>query len=102
LKRLAVDVPALNRSIFDALAPGGVFLVIDHAALPGSGLDVADTLHRIDPDIVKQEVTAAGFVFEGESAALRNADDPHTVNVFDASIRGRTDQFVYRFRKPNS
>jgi predicted methyltransferase len=100
LSRLAVDVPALNKALFDALKPGGVFLVIDHSALPDTGLDVPDDLHRINADIVKQEVTAAGFVFEGESDVLRNPSDPRTANVFDESIRGHTDQFVYKFRKP--
>jgi predicted methyltransferase len=100
LTRLNVDVPALNKAIYAALKPGGVFIVLDHAALPGTGLDVPDKLHRINPDIVKQEVTAAGFVFEGESNVLRNPDDPKTASVFDPSIRGKTDQFIYKFRKP--
>jgi predicted methyltransferase len=101
LTRLQVDVPALNQAIFDALKPGGVFLVIDHAALPGTGLDVPDTLHRIDPEIVKQEVTAAGFLLDGESDVLRNPEDPRTANVFDPAIRGNTDQFIHRYRKPD-
>ncbi|MGD8380361.1 MAG: methyltransferase, partial [Gammaproteobacteria bacterium] len=50
--------------------------------------------------VVKKEVEAAGFVFDGESDALRNPDDPHDVSVFDKSIRGHTDQFMYRFKKP--
>jgi predicted methyltransferase len=57
-------------------------------------------VHRIDPAVVKQEVTAAGFKFEGESPLLRNAADDHTKAVFDPSLRGHTDQFVYKFRKP--
>src|SRR5437763_440410 len=60
----------------------------------------ADTLHRIDPAFVRTEVTGAGFEFAGENQALRNPADPHTVIVFDPSIRGKTDQFVYLFRKP--
>jgi predicted methyltransferase len=66
----------------------------------GSGVADTDTLHRIDPAVVKKEVEAAGFVFDGESDALRNPADPHTAKVFDKSIRGHTDQFIYRFRKP--
>jgi predicted methyltransferase len=100
LSRLQVDVPDFNKAMFDALKPGGAYVVLDHAALPGSEVGVADTLHRIDPEIVKREVVAAGFVFEGESSVLRNPADPRNVNVFDASIRGSTDQFIYKFRKP--
>jgi predicted methyltransferase len=95
-----VDIAKFDKAIYDVLKPGGVFLVIDHAAAAGTGLADTNTLHRIDPAVVKQEVEAAGFVFDGESEALRNLDDPHTKSVFDESIRGHTDQFVYRFRKP--
>ena len=95
-----MDIAAFNRQVFDALKPGGLFVVIDHAAPAGSGLADTDTLHRIDPASVKQEVEAAGFVFDGESDALRNPADPHNAKVFDKSIRGHTDQFIYRFRKP--
>lgn len=95
-----MDIAAFNRQVFDALKPGGLFVVIDHAAPAGSGLADTDTLHRIDPASVKQEVEAAGFVFYGESDALRNPADPHDAKVFDKSIRGHTDQFIYRFRKP--
>jgi len=94
------DPGILNKAVFAALKPGGVFLVIDHAAEPGSGLRDTNTLHRIDPAIVKSQVTAAGFVYEGESLVLRNPADPHTALVFDKSIRGHTDQFAYKFRKP--
>jgi len=98
----SLDIAAFNRRVFDALKPGGVFVVIDHAAPAGSGLADTDTLHRIDPATVKQEVEAAGFVFDGESDALRNPADPRDIKVFDKSIRGHTDQFIYRFRKPAS
>ena len=96
----SVDTLVFNKQVFDMLKPGGVYIIIDHAAAAGSGLEVADTLHRIDPAIVKQEVEAAGFVFDGEIDALRNPADDHTLNVFDEKIRGKTDQFVYKFRKP--
>jgi predicted methyltransferase len=94
------DMAAFDKQVFGALKPGGVFVVIDHVAPAGSGIADTDTLHRIDPAVVKQEVEAAGFVFDGESAALHNAADPHTAKVFDPAIRGNTDQFIYRFRKP--
>ena len=74
--------------------------MLDHAATAGSGLADTEKLHRIDPAVVKSEVIAAGFVFEGESSVLRNPDDPHTAMVFDPGLRGKTDQFIYKFRKP--
>lgn len=100
LTKLNLDVPALDRALFKALKPGGVFIVVDHSAVAGSGLSAPDKLHRIDEAVVKQEVEAAGFVLDAESDALRNPADPRTVLVFDPSIRGHTDQFVLRFRKP--
>lgn len=95
-----VDPVAFDKQVFAALKPGGLFIVIDHVAPAGSGMTDTDTLHRIDPAIVKKQVESAGFVFAGESNVLRNPNDPHTVKVFDKSIRGHTDQFIYRFRKP--
>jgi predicted methyltransferase len=95
-----VDPAVLNKQVFAALKPGGLWVVIDHVAAAGTGMADTDTLHRIDPAIVKQQALAAGFVFDGESNALRNPADPHTIKVFDKSIRGHTDQFIYRFRKP--
>jgi predicted methyltransferase len=94
------DLSVVNKAIYDALKPGGTYVVLDHAADPGSGLRDTDTLHRIDPAAVKKEVMAAGFQFVGEDNVLRNPADPHTKNVFDASIRGKTDQFIFKFRKP--
>jgi predicted methyltransferase len=91
---------AVNKAIYDALKPGGLYIVLDHIAEAGSGLRDTNTLHRIDPETVKKEVTAAGFEFAGEDSGLRNPSDPHTKNVFDPSIRGKTDQFVFKFRKP--
>ncbi|HEY3784006.1 MAG TPA: hypothetical protein VGL55_01870 [Steroidobacteraceae bacterium] len=95
-----VDMAAFNKAVYEALKPGGLYLVLDHTAAPGAPADVTDTLHRIDPDVVKREVEAAGFKFAGESDILRNPADPRTAGVFDKSIRGHTDQFIYRFRKP--
>jgi len=91
---------AFNAAVFKALKPGGTYIVIDHVAPAGSGLSDTETLHRIDPAIVKKEVLAAGFTFAGESKALANPKDDHTLKVFDPKIRGVTDQFVYKFRKP--
>lgn len=94
------DVAALNKRFFDALKPGGVYLVIDHVAEAGSGLRDTESLHRIDPLRMRREIEAAGFVFDAESKVLRNHSDDHKSSVFDPSVRGRTDQVVYRFRKP--
>jgi predicted methyltransferase len=90
----------LNKAVFAALKPGGTYLIIDHVAPAGSGISDTSTLHRIDPARVRADVEAAGFVFVGESDILRNPADPHSKIVFDPSIRGHTDQFVFKFRKP--
>ena len=95
-----VDVGAIDKTIFKALKPGGVFIVLDHAAEQGSGFRDTSTLHRIDPEAVKKEVVAAGFKFEGQSEILRNPNDPNTAAVCDPTIRGKTDQFILKFRKP--
>ena len=95
-----VDMKKFDKEVFDALKPGGVFIVIDHIAPAGSGISDTNTLHRIDPEVVKQEVESAGFVFDGSSDALVNPKDPLDIKVFDPSIRGHTSQFIYRFRKP--
>jgi len=91
---------AFNAAVFKALKPGGTYVVIDHVAAAGSGLRDTETLHRIDPAVVKKEVLAAGFTFLGASTVLANPKDDHTLKVFDPAIRGTTDQFVYKFRKP--
>ncbi len=93
------QVMLFNKAVLGELKPGGYYVIVDHAA-PGTGLTVTKTLHRIDPEAVKAEVVAAGFVFDGESKVLANPADPHTAVVFDPTIRGKTDQFVFRFRKP--
>jgi len=94
------NAAVFNKAVFDALKPGGTFVVIDHAAQPGSGLRDTDTLHRIDPASIIQEVQAAGFVLEAQSDLLRNAADTHMSRVFDPQIRGHTDQVFLKFRKP--
>ena len=95
-----IDVVAYNRLVFQGLKPGGVYIVLDHVAPAGSGLSDTGTTHRIDPAAVKAEVIAAGFKFDGESKVLANPADKHDLKVFDPSLRGKTDQFVYRFKKP--
>lgn len=92
----------MNASAFAALRTGGLYIIIDHSAVAGAALETRTegALHRIDQALVRAEVEAAGFVYDGESSALRNASDPRTANVFDPAIRGHTDQFMMRFRKP--
>ncbi len=88
------------KGLFAALKPGGTLVVVDHVAKAGSGAKDANTLHRIEPSFARAEIESAGFVFDGESDEWRNTSDPHTANVFDAAIRGKTDQFAYKFKKP--
>jgi predicted methyltransferase len=95
-----LDVALFNKGVFAALKPGGTYLVIDHAALAGSGVGATETLHRIDPERVKTDVLEAGFVLDAESSMLANPNDDRTKSVFDPSVRGHTDQFLYRFKKP--
>jgi predicted methyltransferase len=89
-----------NRAVYERLKPGGSYVIIDHAAAAGTGARDAQSLHRIDPEIVHAEVEAAGFVLDSESIILANKDDPHAIKVFDPSIKGETDRFAFRFVKP--
>jgi predicted methyltransferase len=89
-----------NRAVYERLKPGGCYVIVDHAAAAGTGTRDAQSLHRIDPASVRKEVEAAGFVLDAESTVLANKDDPHSIKVFDPSIKGETDRFAYRFVKP--
>jgi predicted methyltransferase len=100
IPRFGVDVARMNAAAFAALKPGGLYVILDHEAAAGAGISVAGTLHRIEGAELRRQVEAAGFVFEGESDAVRVPADDLTLSVFDESIRGRSDRFVYRFRKP--
>lgn len=94
------DVPAFNKAVYAALKPGGVYIILDHADAPGTDLSGTEGRHRIDPARVKADMAAAGFKFDGESSVLANPADDHTKMVFFPAIRGKTDQFLYKFRKP--
>jgi predicted methyltransferase len=96
----AETADTVNKEVFKALKPGGLYVIVDHAAAAGAPLTVADTQHRIDEAIAKKEVEAAGFKLVAEDKMLANPADPHDKLVFDPSIRGKTDQFVLKFRKP--
>lgn len=95
-----IDVPAFLAEIYKGIKPGGTLGIVDHSAAPGSPAETGNSLHRIDSAVVIAELEGAGFVLEAESDVLQNPDDDHTRNVFDPSIRGNTDRFVLRFRKP--
>jgi predicted methyltransferase len=91
---------AFVKTLYAATKPGGIVGIIDHVGLPGDTRATVDALHRIDPDVVKADFKAAGFVLEAESPLLANPADDHTKLVFDPAIRGKTDRFLFRFRKP--
>ena len=88
-----------NRAVHERLKPGGFYVIVDHVAATGTGASRAESLHRIDPAVVREEVETAGFVLDAESTVLANKDDPHSTKVFDPSIKGETDRFAYRFVK---
>jgi predicted methyltransferase len=95
-----LDVVAMNKTLFNLLKPGGIYVVLDHAAAAGSGANETSTLHRIDAAKVKEEVLAAGFEFVAQSELLHNPNDMHVVPIFDPTIKGKTDRFILKFRKP--
>jgi predicted methyltransferase len=96
-----VDVAAFNKAVYSALKPGGFYVILDHSAAAGAPADVTETLHRIESSTVRREVEAAGFKFDSESSILANPADPRTTEVFDKTIRDKTDQFILKFRKSN-
>ncbi len=95
-----LDVATYDKHVYDALKNGGTFFVVDHAAAKGAGFTQTNALHRADEDAVKAEILSAGFVLDGESHALANPADDRSKNIRDESLRGRTDQFILRFKKP--
>jgi predicted methyltransferase len=88
-----------NRAVYERLAPGGFYVIVDHVAATGMGISRAESLHRIEPAVVRDEVETAGFVLDAASTVVANKDDPHSTKVFDPSIKGETDRFAYRFVK---
>lgn len=95
-----VDVAAFNQVVFNSLKPGGIYIVIDHAAEKGAGFTATSTLHRSDPDAVKTEVLAAGFEFTGSSDVIASSSDDHKTAVFEQGLHDKTDRYVLKFRKP--
>ena len=95
-----IDIPQLHAELFNSLKPGGILGVVDHYAEAGSPRETGGTLHRIDPGIVIADLEYAGFVLDAKSDLLRNVEDDHSLGVFDPRVRGKTDRFILRFKKP--
>jgi predicted methyltransferase len=96
---LAPDVRvAMNQRVFGALKRGGIYGVVDHSAVEGSGDRDAKTFHRIDKRLVIKEVTSVGFRLDKEGTMLSRADDTRDFSV--TKIRDRSDRFVLKFEKP--
>ena len=95
-----VDIAKFNTSVFQCLKPGGKYIIIDHAAANSATPDVTETLHRIRPAVVREEVEAAGFVYRNKSTALSNDRDPKTGSIFGRTTRYHTDRFILKFEKP--
>jgi predicted methyltransferase len=96
-----MEPDAWLQRLYGAAKPGAVVGIIDHVAAPGGDTrEVVEKLHRIDPAVVKADFQRAGFVLEAESDLLKNPADDHSLNVFDEKIRGKTDRFIFKFRKP--
>jgi predicted methyltransferase len=98
VKRMEPD--AFLKTVYDSMKPGGIVGVIDHVGNPGDTRETVEKYHRIDPSVVKADFERAGFRLEAESELLRNPSDNHSLLVFNPEIRGKTDRFVYKFRKP--
>jgi predicted methyltransferase len=98
LGHLGVDRAAMNKAVFRALKPGGLYVIADHAGRPGTGISEAGTLHRIEEAFLKQEVEAAGFKLAAEADFLRNPNDPRDKNTPDPPQP--KDEFVLKYIKP--
>lgn len=94
------DPDVVLKTLFGAMKPGGIVAVVDHVGPTGDTRTIVDKLHRIDPETVKADFLRAGFILDGTSDILRMPSDDHSKNVFDPAIRGKTDRFVFRFKKP--
>ena len=102
LKIVRMEPDVWLKAIYAAMKPGATLGIIDHVANPGGDTRaVVEKLHRIDPAVLRADFERAGFVLDGQSDLLRNPADDHSLNVFDAAIRGKTDRAIFRFKKPN-
>ena len=94
-----IDAAQFLEQLRRAMRPGARLLVVDHAALPGSGSAAAQTLHRIDEEFAIRDIESHGFRLAGRFDGLRNATDDHTKLVFDPAVRGHTDRFVHVYER---
>lgn len=94
------DPDVVLKTLFATMKPGGIVAVIDHVGPAGDTRAIVDKVHRIDPETVKADFKRAGFILDGSTNILRDPADDHSKNVFDPAIRGKTDRFAFRFRKP--
>jgi predicted methyltransferase len=99
-KAYAMDVNDVNKAVYKSLKPGGYYVIIDHKAAESAGDDVTETLHRVKESTVKKEVEAAGFKLVAQGQDLNAPGDDGTKRVFDADVRGKTNQFMLKFQKP--
>jgi predicted methyltransferase len=99
-KAYAMDVNEVNKAIYKSLKPGGYYIIIDHKAADSAGDDVTETLHRIKESTTKTEVEAAGFKLVAEGHDLNFQGDDGTKRVFEADVKGKTNQFMLKFQKP--
>ena len=99
-KSYAMDVAKVNKAVFASLKHGGLYIVMDHRARKGAGLAAAEALHRMDEDIARQEIEAAGFKLVAQSDVMANPSDDDSKRVFEAGEHDHTDQFTLKFRKP--
>jgi len=100
-KQYAMDVNEVNKAVFKSLKPGGYYVIVDHKAPESAGDDVTETLHRVKESTVKKEVEAAGFKLVAEGHDLNYSSDDGSKRVFENDIRGKTNQFMLKFQKPN-
>lgn len=94
------DRDVMNKSFYDALNPGGAYIIVEHTGIPSDSEDITKTLHRMDVKPLRTEIEKVGFEWAGESDVLRNPDDPQNDSVFAEGRRGNTDRIVWKFVKP--
>ncbi|WP_299797968.1 class I SAM-dependent methyltransferase [uncultured Shewanella sp.] len=95
-----IDDEKLIAKLFHSLKPGGIVAIIDHDAMPGTGLETAQAFHRLSSEHVIKKMTQAGFILTDSAEILKNEADPLTISVFDKAIRGKTSRYMLKFTKP--
>jgi len=92
------DRMKMNRAMLAALKPGGRLVVMDHSGRPGTGIAETRRFHRIEEATMRAEIEAAGFVFEADSQAWRNPNDPRDMH-YNKAVPS-SDKFALRFVRP--